>query len=142
MFVREIMTRDVVTVSPDTSLKEAGKMLKEKKISGIPVVDDIGNIVGIITITDILKMLQEIHQWQEIERSATRLSVSDLIGKESLNTKVKNVMTKNVYTLDENSNISDVMQLMFTKKIHTIPVMKDNKLAGIIGKRDLIYASF
>ena len=142
MLVKEIMTKNVISVSPNTPLKEVGRILKEKRISGIPVVDDDGNIAGIITVTDILKMLQEIYQWQELEKSTTGLNISDLVGREELNKKVKDVMTKNVYTLDENKNISEVMRLMFTNKIHTIPITKDDKLVGIIGKRDLVFASF
>jgi CBS domain-containing protein len=142
VLVKEIMTKDVITVSPDTTLRELGKILKEKRISGIPVVDGIGNIVGIVTVTDILRILQEIYRWQEMERSATRLHISDLVGKEELNKKVKDVMKKNVYTLDENKDINEVMRLMFNRQIHTIPITKDGKLAGIIGKRDLVYASF
>ena len=52
MLVKDIMTRNVITVSPDTPLKEVGRILKEKRISGIPVVDGSGNIVGIVTVTD------------------------------------------------------------------------------------------
>ncbi len=142
MFIKDMMTRNVITVSPDTSLKEVGHILKEKRISGIPVVDSTERIVGIITITDILRLLEEIYQWQVLEGKVTGLHVSELVGKEKLNTKVGSVMKKNVSTLDENSTLSDLMRLMFTKKIHTIPVTKDDKLVGIIGKRDLVYACF
>ena len=142
MLVKDIMTRNVITVSPDTPLKEVGRILKEKRISGIPVVDGSGNIVGIVTVTDILRMLKEIYQWQELEKGVSGLNISDLVGKEELHKKVNQIMTKNVYTLDEDKNISEVMRLMFTKQIHTIPITKDGKLAGIIGKRDLVFASF
>jgi len=142
MFIKDMMTRDVITVSPDTSLKEVGQMLKEKRISGVPVVDSTERIVGIITITDILRLLEEIYQWQILEGKITGLHVSELVGKERLNTKVASVMKKNVSTLDENSTLNDLMRLMFSRKIHTIPVTKDDKLVGIIGKRDLVYACF
>jgi len=142
MMIKDIMTKSVITVSPEASLKEVGVILKEKRISGVPVVEDDGSIVGIVTVDDILKILEEIYQWQELERKATGMNLSDLVGKERLNTKVRTIMTKNVYTLDENKALNDVMNLMFTKKIHTIPITKDNKLAGVIGKRDLVYACF
>ena len=140
--IKDVMTKDVITVSPDASLKEVGTILKEKRISGVPVVDGDKNIVGIITVNDILKILEEIYQWQEVERSATGINLSELVGKERLNSKVRTIMSKNVYTLEESKTMSDVMRLMFSKKIHTIPIIRDNKLVGVIGKRDLVYACF
>jgi len=142
MLVKEIMAKDVITVSPDTSLKEVGKILKEKRISGVPVVDDVGNIVGIITVTDILIIIRQIYQWQELQRDTTGLNISEFVDTEWLNKKVNEVMRKNVYTLDENKSINEVMRLMFTQQIHTIPITKDDKLVGIVGKRDLVFASF
>lgn len=142
MLLKDMMTRNVITVSPNSSLREVGQMLKEKKISGMPVIETDGSIVGIITVTDILKILKEIYQWQEIERKTVGLSVSELLGKESLNKKVKDVMTKNVFTLDENKTVKDLMQLMFTKNAHTIPITRDGRPVGIIGKRDLVYSCF
>ncbi len=142
MFIKDMMTKNVVTVTPDTSLKEVGRLLKEKRINGVPVVDSTERIVGIITVTDILRLLEEIYQWQVLEDKITGLHVSELVGKERLNRKAASVMKKNVFTLNENSTLNDLMRLMFTKKIHTIPVTKDDKLVGIIGKRDLVYACF
>lgn len=142
MLIKEIMTKNVITVSPDTPLKEVGKILKEKRISGIPVVDDAGNILGIVTITDILTIIKQIYQWQELEKNTTGLNTSELVGTEWLNKKVNEVMKKNVYTLDENKSTNEVMRLMFTHQIHTIPIVKDNKLVGIIGKRDLVFSAF
>lgn len=142
MQIKDVMTKSVITVSPDASLKEVGTILKEKRISGVPVVDSDNNIVGIITVNDLLRVLEEIHQWQDIERKATGMNLSELVGKEKLNSKVKTIMSKNVYTLEETKGMGDVMRLMFSKKIHTIPVTRDNKLVGVIGKRDLVYACF
>ena len=141
MLLKDMMTKDVVTISPEATLKEAGLTLKTKRISGIPVVEN-GNIVGVITITDIMKIIEEIYRWYELEKTSTGLNLSDLVGKERLNSQVRNTMTKSRYTLDEDRNVEAVIQLMFTKKIHTIPIMKDNKLVGVIGKRDLAYACF
>ena len=142
MLLREMMTKDVVTVTPDTPLREVGKLLKEKRISGIPVVDEKGTPVGVITISDILKMLKEIYQWQQIEKKATGLKISDLVGKENLNKKVSDVMTKRVFTLSADKDVGDLMNLIFTKNIHTIPIMENDKLVGVIGKRDLVFWCF
>ncbi|MCX5685909.1 MAG: CBS domain-containing protein [Candidatus Omnitrophica bacterium] len=142
MLVKDIMTKDVITVSPDSMLKDVGKILREKRISGIPVIETGGKIAGIVTVNDILRILEEIYQWQDLEKNATGLNLSDLVGKERLNTKVKSIMTKNVYTLDENKDVGEAMRLMFTKKIHTIPITKNGLLVGVIGKRDIVYNCF
>jgi len=142
MLVKDIMTKDVITVSPDSMLKDVGKILREKRISGIPVVNADGKIAGVVTVNDILRILEEILQWQDIEKKATGLNLSDLVGKERLNVKVRDIMTKNVYALDENKDIGEAMRLMFTKKIHTIPITKNDKLVGVIGKRDIVYNCF
>jgi predicted transcriptional regulator len=142
MLLKDIMTKDVITVTPDTPLREAGRLMKEKRISGIPVVDGSGVPVGIITVTDILKIVKEIYQWQQIEKKATGLNISDLVEKESLNKKVGDVMTKKVFTLTVDKSVKDLMELVFTKNIHTVPIMENEKLVGVIGKRDLIYKCF
>ena len=142
MFIREIMTKDVITVSTDTFLSEVGRLLKEKRVSGLPVIDNSGELVGIITLTDILKILKEVYQWQELQKKVTGLPVSAKLGRESLNTRVGQVMTKDVISLEENDTLNDAIHLMFSKGIHTIPIVKDKKLIGVVGKRDVVFSCF
>lgn len=142
MRAKDLMTRDVITITPESSLKDACKILREKRISGLPVIDASGHIVGIVTVTDIMRIIGEIYKWQILEKTSTGLNLSDLVGKERLNTDVKNVMTKNVYSVDEDKDIGEVLRLIFTHEIHTIPVTKDGLLAGVIGKRDIVYGCF
>lgn len=142
MFVKEIMTKEVITVSPDASLKEIGEILKEKRISGIPVVDENGNVVGIVTLTDLLRILDQIYKWKEMEKRVAGLKLSEMREEEKSKAKVRDIMTKDVFTISEDGTIDDVMRMMFGKGIHTIPVIKDGKLVGIMGKRDLIDACF
>ena len=142
MFVKEIMTKNVITVSPDASLKDVGEILKEKRISGVPVVDKDGDIVGIITLTDMLRILDQIYKWREMERKVSGLKLSEMFEKEKSEAKARDIMTKNVVTLDENKTIEDVMGMMFDRKIHTIPITKEGKLLGVVGKRDLLSACF
>ena len=142
MYIREIMTKDVITVYPDSFLSEVGRLLKEKRISGLPVVNLTGELVGVITMSDILRILKEVYQWQELQKKVTGLPVSSKLGKESLNTKVNSVMTRDVITLEENDTLNDAIRLMFSKNIHTIPIVRDKKLVGIIGKRDVVFSCF
>jgi CBS domain-containing protein len=140
--LKDIMTTDVITISPETSLKEVGEILKTKRVSGLPVVNKEGAVVGIITLTDMLRVLDQIYHWKEIERRVPELRLSDMFEKEKSEAKVKNIMTKEVLVLDENEPIEGVMRMMFNRKVHTIPITRNGKLVGIIGKRDLISACF
>lgn len=142
MLVKDIMTTGVITVTPETSLKEVGMILKEKRISGLPVVDHEHRVVGIITLTDMLRILDQIHHWQAVEARVPQIHMSQMYEKEKTESKVKNIMTQPVFTLDENSPFEELIYLMFDKKIHTIPVTREGKLVGVVGKRDLIYSSF
>jgi CBS domain-containing protein len=140
--LKDIMTTDVITISPETTLKEVGEILKRNRVSGLPVVDKDGAVVGVITLTDMLRILDQIYHWKEIERRVPEIKLSDMFEKEKAEAKVKSIMTKEVLVLDESAPIEEVMRLMFDRKVHTIPVTRNGKLIGVIGKRDLISACF
>ncbi|MGE5197748.1 MAG: CBS domain-containing protein [Deltaproteobacteria bacterium] len=143
MVVGDIMTRNVITISPDASLKELGLLFKEKRISGIPIVNDDGNLVGIVTISDMLRVLNTIYTWRVLKfRADGKLDLSSWHEEEKLKSKVQDIMTKEVVTLSEQATVDDLMRMVFTKNIHTIPIIKEGKLTGIIGMRDLVYACF
>jgi len=142
MLISEIMTKDVVTISPDASLKELGSVFKEKRISGIPVVGEYGNIVGIVTLTDMLRILSRIYEWGELRERTAGLNLSKKRQEEKLKSKVRDVMTKEVFTVAKNETVEYVVGVMLTKNIHTFPVIEEGKLIGVVGKRDLIYACF
>jgi len=142
MLVKELMTRGVVIVNPETSLREVGKIFLEKRISGIPVISRSGHLCGMVTLTDMLKVLDEIYKWGEQERRWTGLKISEEFAKKKANAKVGDIMSKEVFALPEESNLKDVMRIMFGKNVHTIPIVRDNKLVGVIGKHDLISTCF
>ena len=142
MVVKRIMSSKVITVSPETTLKEVGELLKRERINGLPVVDASSNVVGIITLTDILRILNGVYKWKELEKSQPGLELSSLFEKEKQGAKVGDFMSKRVYILGEDDSIEEVMRLMFTKSVHTIPVAKDGKLVGVVGRHDLISACF
>ncbi|MDD5431649.1 MAG: CBS domain-containing protein [Candidatus Omnitrophica bacterium] len=142
MLVKNLMTSNVITITPDSSIKEVGRILKEKRISGIPVVDNDGELVGIITLTDLFKILGQIYHWRKVESVAPELRISEMFEKEKEEAKVASYMTKAVFTVEEEEPIEAVMDLMFERNVHTIPVTRKGKLVGVIGQRDLIYSCF
>jgi len=138
MLVKEIMTKGVITVRPDAPMKSLGKLFKEKRISGVPVVDERDDLVGVVTITDMLKMLHEIYKWSKLEEGNEGLGMSSDLQRKKDSAKVGDCMTQVVHSVQEDMDIAEAMNLMFDKNIHTIPVLKDAKLTGVIGVRDII----
>lgn len=142
MLVKEIMTSNVITVRPDTTLKELAKILKEHRIKGVPVVTKDGILVGIITITDLLKILKDINYWDYIEKVKPGLGVREAFIREKEEATVGKKMTKQISTVSEDDSVDHVVDLMCKHNIHTIPVVKDNKLIGVIGATDIVNVSF
>jgi CBS domain-containing protein len=139
----DIMTTDVITVQKDTSLKDLAKLLYENHINGVPVVDTDGLLIGIICESDLIRKDKKLHiptvvaifDWvlylerpKKIEKEIQRVNA----------TKVEDLYTKNVVTVDEKVPVDEIATIMEQKKISTIPVMDGDRLVGIIGKTDLI----
>ena len=125
--VKHWMTRDVVTISPDTPLPEAHRLMSEKQIRRLPIVDH-NRVVGIITLGDV----------REAEPSdATSLSIWEmnyLLAKQ----KVDSLMTKNPLTITPEATISEAARLMLEQKVSGLPVLDQNeKLVGIITESDV-----
>lgn len=142
MLVKDIMTSDVVTVKPDTSLKELAGILKKHRINGVPVVNEDGSVEGVITMTDLLKILKDINYWDNIEKLKPGIGVKDAFLREKEHATVAKKMTRQVSTISENDSVEHAVDLMFRQNIHTIPVVKDDKLIGVIGETDIVSASF
>ena len=133
MLAKDIMTKDMVTISQDASLHDAGQLIKEKSINGVPIVDEEKNLLGIITLTDLLNIINVLSKKMDMNQEDHINHLRNLFKEK----KVKEFMVKNVESLKEDSNLTDIMNLMFNKKIHTIPILNDNKLVGVLGKHDL-----
>jgi CBS domain-containing protein len=142
--LKDIMTKDVICISPAATLKEAGEVFKKNRISGVPVVNEAGKIIGVVTITDMLRTLGKIYKLKESEmESQADFRLSEMYEEEKQNAKVKDLMSREVHVLNEDSSIEEVMRLVFQAKVHTIPVTdSEGHLAGIIGRRDVIEACF
>ncbi|MBN1829030.1 MAG: CBS domain-containing protein [Deltaproteobacteria bacterium] len=143
--VKDIMTKDVVTVKTATDVAQAARLLLENHINGLPVVDDEGRVVGIICQSDLItqqKSIQLPSLFTLLDGFVPLTSIKHLekeIQKMSAVT-VADAMTSRPVTVGPDASIEDVATLMVDKKFHTIPVVKDGKLVGILGKEDLLKA--
>ena len=128
MLISEWMSRDVITVTPDTSMMKASKILKEKNIRRLPVVDDNGKMVGIVTDRDIKEASPS---------KATSLDVHELYYLLS-EIKIKDIMTKNPFCVNENGTVEKAAVVMREKKVEGLPVVDDDdKVVGIITETDI-----
>jgi acetoin utilization protein AcuB len=127
MRVKEMMTKNPVTVEPDTLILEARKIMKEKNIRRLPVVEK-GRLVGIVTKHDLLEAAPSL---------ATPVSVHDLNYLLS-KMKVKEMMKKNPVTVTPNTPFEDALRIGQEKKIGSFPVVDKGKLVGITTESDII----
>ncbi|CUS04054.2 CBS domain containing protein [Candidatus Promineifilum breve] len=127
MLVRELMTPNPVTVRPDTPVPDALRLMRERKVRRLPVVDSHGRLVGIVSDKDLLYASPS---------PATTLAVweiPDILGK----LKIEKVMTHDVVTVSEKTPLEEAARLMADKKIGGLPVMQGPDLVGIITETDL-----
>jgi len=127
MLVGERMTHPVITVEPDTPVQEALNMMRRENVRRMPVTDSAGHLVGIVAERDLLHASPS---------DATSLSVWELNYLLS-KIVVKEVMTKDVVTITEDTLLETAARIMADRKIGGIPVMRDSKVVGIMTETDL-----
>ena len=143
---KDIMTKDVITVKPDTSIEELASLLVEHRISGAPVVDDSGNLYGIVTENDLISRSKRLHIPTVVSflDAAIYLESSKKFEQEVKRltaTKVGEICTRKVVTIPEDTPIVDIATTMDEKKIYLLPVVRNGKVLGIVGKRDMVKAA-
>jgi CBS domain-containing protein len=142
MRAHQIMTKPVVTVSPDTTIVEAANIMLDRHISGLPVVDAAGKLVGIVSQGDF------IHRGEiGTERRRSRWLKFILgSGKEAIDfvhehgCKVSEVMSRSPITIAEDTPLADIADLMEKKNIKRLPVLRDERLVGIVTRTNLLQA--
>jgi CBS domain-containing protein len=112
-----IMTTDLVTVRPDASIEDAIEMLLSQSISGLPVIDEDGRLVGVITEFALLAVAYD---------------------KRVKNHTVSQHMTREVITVDVNDPVSRIADLCIVHRVRRVPVMQDGRLIGVIARRDVL----
>lgn len=142
MKVSEIMTKDVVAVTPDTRVSAIARLMVEKAISGIPVVVD-SRVVGIVTETDLVVRNAHLHFPRFVQILDARIYLQSPRHFEEelrrmLGTTAKDVMTTEVETVTPETDVADVATLMFEKRVNPVPVTENGKLVGIVSRTDII----
>jgi CBS domain-containing protein len=116
MIACDIMTRKVCTISPEASVQEAAQLLYQERISGLPVVNADGRIIGIVTEADIIS-----------KTSREGLRVADIMSHE-------------IIAVTEDTPINEIALLLTERKIKRVPVISEDKLVGIVSRADIVHA--
>lgn len=140
--VKHIMERSVISVKLETDIKEAARLLWENHINGMPVVNSEGELEGILCQTDLIFAQRDV-----VFQSNTGfngIGALSLLGRsrdqvdDSNASLVEQVMEKHVIWVSPETSIAELTDLMVERHFHTIPVLEDNKVIGIVGKEDLL----
>jgi CBS domain-containing protein len=116
MIARDIMTHRVYTITPEASVQEAAQLLTRERISGVPVVASDGRLIGIVTEADVI----------------AKATSSDL--------RVKDIMSREVIMVAEDTPVGDIAQLLTERKIKRVPVVQEGKVIGIVSRADIVNA--
>ncbi|MGO9372215.1 MAG: CBS domain-containing protein [Syntrophobacteraceae bacterium] len=140
---KDLMTRDVITVTPQTGITQIAGLLLERHLNGLPVVDQEGTLVGIICRSDLIAEQKKIplpsvftildafiplHLPGKTEKEVQKIAAI----------KASDAMTPDPVTVGPETGIDEIASLMVNRSIHTIPVVEKGKLVGIIGKEDIL----
>lgn len=140
---RHIMTSHPVTVTPQTPLTEASRIMLERRFNGLPVVNDAGELLGIICQSDLVNQHKKfrvpsffcvldgfipLQSSRKVEEEVQRMAAAE----------VGQIMTPKPRTITPETTLDEIANLMVDKKYHTLPVMEGDKLVGVVGKEDML----
>ncbi|HUU46253.1 MAG TPA: CBS domain-containing protein [Acidobacteriota bacterium] len=137
--VRDLMIRDVVTVTPENTLKEVANKLYRYGVSGMPVVDDDGQPVGMISERHLIQAALPDYESliQNLSLSPDAEPFDDLLRRED-EIRVSDMMTTRLFTTTEDTPIVEVAAQMLFRNIRRVPVVENGKLVGIVLRRDIV----
>jgi CBS domain-containing protein len=140
---REIMKKEVISVPPEMPVDELGRFFIERDISGAPVIDTEGKLQGIVTEYDLISQSKKFHlpSLLRIFDAVIPLEGTNAIEKEIKKmsaSQVSDICTRDVITINEDTPIDEIATIMADKHITLLPVLKENKVVGVVGKREVI----
>ncbi|MHB1253988.1 MAG: CBS domain-containing protein [Candidatus Humimicrobiaceae bacterium] len=144
LLAKDIMTKKVITINQDASIKELSELLLENNISGVPVVDNDGEIVGIATEGDIIVKDTNLHFPRYFKLLDSIIYLESLTEfknslKKHFATRVSEIMTSDIISCTAQTPVDDIANMMVENKINRIPVLSaDKKLEGIITRADIV----
>ncbi len=143
--VREIMTADVITVRPETTVGELADILAQNKISGVPVVDDEGRVLGMVTEADIILRDADLHfpyyiQFLESVIYLQSVHKFEERFRKAIGSKVSEVMSDEVNAVSPDTTVRQAATMMSECEVNRLPVTEDGRLVGIVTRGDIVRA--
>jgi CBS domain-containing protein len=142
MKVGDFMSTQVMAVRPDALVRDAAQLMLERKVSGLPVINDAGRVIGIVTEHDLLRhrngspRSQQPH-WLGLMTEQAEIASASTRFRE---TRVDEVMTRDPVTVAEDAPIEEACSLIEKRGIKRLPVVRDGRLIGIVARADLVRA--
>jgi CBS domain-containing protein len=141
MQARDVMTTQVVTVHPETSVEQIAALLLERRISGVPVVDAGGRLLGIVTEGDLMRRPEigtERHRgwWLRFFGDERERTVEYARAHGS---RAEQVMTRDVVTVGEETSLADIARVLEEHHIKRVPVVRDGRVVGIVSRANLLH---
>jgi CBS domain-containing protein len=142
MKVRDVMTREVVAAHPDTTVNLVARLMADKAISGIPIVED-GRVVGIVTELDLIVRNTRLEPPAFFALLDARIPL-ETPGhyreklRHMLGTLARDVMTDKVVTVGPDEDLEALAELMVKRRVNPVPVVEDGRLVGIVARSDII----
>ncbi|MFQ5776160.1 MAG: CBS domain-containing protein [Kiloniellaceae bacterium] len=141
MLAQDIMTTNVVTVTPDVRVEDIARLLLERSISGVPVVDSAGRLMGIVSEGDLMRRREG-----ETERRASwwlnLLASPEDRAREYVKAhgrRAEDVMTRDVVSVAEDTPVGEIAQILEKRRIKRVPVLRDGKVVGIVSRANLLH---
>lgn len=141
---QDIMTSEIISVQKDMSVRELAQLLSDKKISGVPVIDEENNLLGVVTENDLIDQAKKVHiptvmalfdsfvfleNPERLEKDLKKMSAST----------VGDICTSEIITANTETKVDELATIMAEKRVHTLPVLdQEGTMVGVIGKSDII----
>jgi len=142
MRVRDLMTTSLVTIPPEAPLEVVARLLSDRGISGVPVVDGAGSLLGMVTEGDLIRRLAAKEDAPKSWVLGLFASAADQAARfaRTHGQRARDVMTTDIASVTEDTSIEHVAHIIEDRKIRRVPVLRDGKLVGVVSRSDLIRA--
>lgn len=145
LLAKDIMTYDVLTIDVSASIRDLLKLLADKRITGVPVIDREEKMVGMVSMRDLIR--EEVRtlganlEYQEIyELFSSALNTEEAEGVSFKHLWVEEIMSRRLYTATESTPVNEICTIMHTHRVHRVPILRDGKVVGIVTATDVIGA--
>lgn len=129
--VKDIMSKNVITVTPETAISDVVDLVLERRINGVPVLDPDGQLCGLVTVTNLFTVLDSLLFDDPVNRY-----------RHDIRMAVSEIMIQDVQAVGPETTVKEIVHLSLYKDIHTFPVIENSVLIGIIGKRDILKSGY